>query len=298
MPGEMTTMNQAVQQAVNAVSQATIPTGDPRVTATAQPSAQQTPMAMPLAPTQQPVQQQAQQPQGETVPQGMQVRPDGQVQVLSSTAYKRLKSEARERGRREMLKELGFSSMEEAKAAFERGKQIAQQPAQQQAQQSMPIAPQDGNAGAQQAQQQNSAERQKYLHDYEREAEKNRQLQEQLDARDAEMILRETAVRMGISDIDYAMTLLNRKIDSMTDTELKSFDENVFFESLKKDRPYLFRETTRPANTGVGGGNAPAPIAPGTAQAVVSANGRIDARKLTPQQFQELMAARGLNPTL
>jgi hypothetical protein len=116
------------------------------------------------------------------------------------------------------------------------------------------------------------------------------------DALRAEMQLRTVAAGVGVQDVDYAITLLTRAVEKMTPEQAEKFDERAFFEGLRQSKPLLFGEAVQPATTGVGGGGAPKPPSPGQVASQAAAQGKVDARKMTPQQFQELIRARNINP--
>jgi hypothetical protein len=127
-----------------------------------------------------------------------------------------------------------------------------------------------------------------------REASGRKQLQRELDARDAEMVLREAAVAAGLKDIDYGVRLLSRHLDGKSEDELKSFDEAAYFQGLKSTHPYLFGERTVPANTGAGGSGAPPAPKPGEVSQVHAQSGQLDVRKMTPQEFAAHVRSQGL----
>jgi hypothetical protein len=115
------------------------------------------------------------------------------------------------------------------------------------------------------------------------------------------MALREIAVSKGVKDIDYAVRLLTRHLEGMSEEEIakldggKAFDEGKFFEGLRTTNPYLFAEVTKPANTGTGAGNAPPPPKPGAAAAAQQQGNQVDAKKMSREEFQEHLRKRGLS---
>ena len=81
----------------------------------------------------------------------------------------------------------------------------------------------------------------------------NEELQERLEAERAESNLRLLANRCGVQDVDYAITLLRRHCEKMSEADLAAFnDEEYFRTTLKKERPYLYEAQTVPATTGNG----------------------------------------------
>jgi hypothetical protein len=116
----------------------------------------------------------------------------------------------------------------------------------------------------------------------------------EVDAVRAEMHLRTVAAATGVQDIDYAITLLTREVEKLTPEQAEQFDERAYFSGLRAKVPYIFGETVQPATTGVGGGGTPRPQSPGAQAQQQAQNGRIDARKMDPKQYQDLLRSRGL----
>ncbi len=248
---------------------------------------------------------------------------DGRAQILSASAYKRIKENARKRGRDEAMTELdklaqaaGFKSAADALANINANRGSGHggggnrgQPGRQASADEPPVPPSppqnrnDRRAWEryERARQQFERDRTAYRERISREAQKRRELQRQLDAKDAEMALRETAVSCGVRDVDYAIRLLTRHLDGQTEEQLQNFDERKFFEGLRNEKPYLFGEITTPVTTGTAGaaptgGGAPPPARPGQTAAGAAAAAQVDARKMTREQFAERLAKMGLNP--
>ena len=123
------------------------------------------------------------------------------------------------------------------------------------------------------------------------EIKRNRKLQRQLDANEAESQLRLAAARAGVQDVDYALHLVRRNMSGKAAAELEKFDENAYFSSeLRKSHPYLYGVDVQPAHTGHSAGpaqktlpeKAPIDMAP------------VDARKLSPQEYEQHLKKRGL----
>jgi hypothetical protein len=237
-------------------------------------------------------------------PEGMQQQPDGSVKVLSPSAYRRLKDEARERGKRAAneevntaLKAAGYSSMEELIRAAKAQKQHVQQPDKHKEgdknRQQQPNKPNQQNLSPRQVEQLNKQleQERKEKADASRRA---RDLQRKLDATEAERVLEHVAFQVGIKDTDYAIRLLTRKCDAMTDDELKAFDERKFFEGLRTSHPYLFQEIVQAATTGTSGGNQPPPPNARTVTNATASNGQVDAMAMKPGEFLAHLRRRGL----
>lgn len=253
------------------------------------------------------------------------------VMSIPTSAMKRIKDEERERGRsegiNEFLRTAGFSSPDEfaqmmsslrsntqQKAAprqtysHDEGESFpetprAKQPTQQVAQQDEGELLAVKNARRELARYERQMEklqreRDEAINRYRSEMSSRSQLQEALDAKEAEAALRETAVGLGVKDVDYALRLLTRELENKDESELAKFDERAFFEGLRKAKPYLFGELVQPATTGTGIGAAPAAPKPGAVTAETAKNGQTDARKMNQQEFSELLRKRGINPTM
>lgn len=281
----------------------------------------------------------------EALPEGMVQLPNGSVQVLSTSAFKRIKEQAMQRGKRdyessinEKLKSLGFSSFDELVSSLYQQKTTAK-PAQKNMQmseedeefadldeelanlqelqanppqkQQAQIQPkknegqmaknnQSANAPKQQAtldrekqllRQQADRARQRMIE----ESRRRKELQRSLEAKEAEMAIRETAIQCGVRDIDYAVNLLARNLEAKSEEELAAFDEKNFFSGLRNTHPYLFGEVARPATTGPGVGIQPAPLKPATVSQTTAQNAQTDARKMDRQEFESYLRSKGLS---
>lgn len=252
----------------------------------------------------------------------------GKNVVMPTHVLGKLKSEARDRGKREALAEMesqakgaGFASMQDmfstvaalkqggAARNGQQGRQSGQsghdrtvEAAAEQPHREPNDRPNDRGRGG------GSKEQRRYEVQLDRErkareAERRARISEsrarkaadaRTDALEAEMALREQAIMVGVRDVDYAVTLLQRSIEGKTAEELKGFDEAKFFGELREKQPYLFGEVVRPVNSGTGG-RAPATPKPGEVAANAAADAQIDARKMNSKQFDEHMAKRGLS---
>ncbi len=240
--------------------------------------------------------------------------------VIPHNAMSRIKQEEFNRGREaaanQLAKEAGYESHADFVAALARLRnQPAQQPQQQAARQpQQPASPEEAPEDLASAQANHVANRaagrqemaiqrnlEKALNERNRYANQAAELRKaaeaaraEVDAVRAEMHLRTVAAGVGVQDIDYAITLLTREVERLTPEEAEQFDERAFFDKLRQSKPLLFGEAVQPANTGIGGGNAPRPPAPN--QVASPAAGRTDARKMDNKQYQELLRSRGINP--
>lgn len=265
----------------------------------------------PLAPNTPPPAAPAAPQQGAQPQQQQGSRQSGNV-ILPANAMKRIKEENRAKGKAEAMGEVenkfkaaGFASIEDALGllvGLKNGGQPAAQPAAQQNRSGQPPRPGSGKGQGTDVTLQRERDRlakaaEDSTRELQREKKRNRDLTRKLDAAQAETNLRETAWKLGIKDTDYAIRLLTRHLETLgadvDPTKAENFDEGKFFEGLKPTHPYLFGETTRPATTGTGAEQPPAPKPGAVAQG--AANGsQVDARKMNPQEYREHVAKRGL----
>ncbi len=225
------------------------------------------------------------------------------VQQVRHSDFKRIKDESRARGRREALDELditaraaGFASHEDALRALAELKKSPPRPA-------VTTAPPPVlRKEAMRAQDDKLTMRKQWRV----EERRRRDLQAALDAKDAEMGLREELYRAGVKDVDYTLRLLTRQLEGKTQEEIAKFDRNAFYTTLRTDKPYLFGETVVPANTGTDAstkttgqpGAAPATPAPGSVAVTEADKTKFDARTAKPEEVQARLRSLGLNPHL
>jgi len=233
----------------------------------------------------------------EPLPQGMAPGKDGRVQVLSQSAFKRLKDEARDKGRKEALstfaKDAGFTNVDDLQKALA-GLKNPPAPVTPEAR---PPAEATNTPKTGDKWDRERVQLQRQIDDLSRrvktETEGRKEIQRQLDAKEAEMELRESAVINGIKDPDYAIRLLTRALESKSEEELAKFDHGKFFSELRSSHPYLFNEVVKPATTGNGAG-APAAPKPAEAAAAAAQAGKVDATKMTAEEYRAHLAKRGL----
>lgn len=255
-------------------------------------------------------------PKQEDAPKQEAVALNGKQVVLPTATLGRLKAEAREKGKKaaqeEFLKtvrESGFSSIEElikaakTKAESEKTTPLANQAA------PTPTLPtkapeQKSGAGKATAMTPHEIEIQKLRKQLEtattekeaakkraeQEHQRKRDTQRRLEAAQVDAEIRETAVRLGVKDVDYACTLLRRELKTKTEDELRTFDETKFFTELREKTPYIFGEVIKPATTGPGAGKEP--VLPNK----TPVQEKFDARKATPEQIQARLKQLGLKP--
>lgn len=226
-------------------------------------------------------------------------RPDGSSSSLPDTqpaptgpspltipvhAMKEIKAKAQQKGRAEAAEELtsklkpllqlfGASSLDELEGLdlgealatrLEARKKAASKPEEPEEKKPVKPNPPQVDDKAHKAMMRKQADANRAAARARRKAEK---LQAQLAASEAERDLREEAIRAGVQDVDYALTLLKRDLQSRckTDDDFASYDTVGFFKGLRKDKPYLWQAETEPATTGVDtaaegvNGGAPAP---------------------------------------
>lgn len=130
---------------------------------------------------------------------------------------------------------------------------------------------------------------------------RTRQIEQEKWAAEANGELRVIAFQAGITDPDYAITLLNRegeaKQNSLAPDQyqkwLTELDERKFFEDLRSERPHLFAEVRRPATTGTTPTTAPPPGA-GAVNTQLATGARIDVKKETKEAFNARLNGMGL----
>ena len=194
-------------------------------------------------------------------------------------------------------KALGFASYADMKTAAKRAKDAAAKPAPRQAQQ--PNTQQRQQRPAAAAAPSHDPVREKRLAArVSFQVKRSRKLQRQLDAKDAEMELREVALRHGVRDVAYALHLLKQELSGKDDATIASFDENTFFgERLKQTHPFLYQAVQEPATTSPAGSSSAAPAPkPGPAKKAEAEAGQVDARQLSRDDYHKLLKEKGLVP--
>lgn len=240
------------------------------------------------------------------------------VLTIPSHRMKEIKQAERAKGQKDTLaaldaeaRKLGFENHEDLKRAAERSRQQPQTSAR-------PAAGQPDRPDGQQqphgkngrrlrAVEKENADLKEKLRATTRAAsqaeKRTKQLERDLDAKEAEAELRLAAVRAGVQDVDYAVTLVQRAMGGKTEEELDKFDESTYFSTeLRKTHPYLFETVVRPAGqpgpkSQEGGSPPPAPGAPPKTQEVLKdapQNGGINARDLTPDAYKKRLGELGL----
>jgi hypothetical protein len=129
-----------------------------------------------------------------------------------------------------------------------------------------------------------------------------RALERQREADRAEHELRLVAVGAGVKDTDYALTILQRKLQNMSQAELEKFDEEKFFSAdLRKSHPYLYETQQQPVTTSPMSDTKPVTTTPSATPpskpaANTPAGDKKDARTMSKQEYDALLRARGLTP--
>jgi hypothetical protein len=249
---------------------------------------------------------------------------EGKVLQVKHSDFKKIKDEAKDKGRREAFDELdgiareaGYSSYKEFMQAHKKiaaptpaapipPKEVTVMPKQPDPKPPVTAKP----AAAARATAAVADERGKMRKQWRREEKLRRETQRQLDAKEAEMGLREEIYKLGVTDVDYALHLLKQEMRVVSNrataaggdpvAELGKLDRKAFFDGVRKDRPYLFGERVQPATTGTNGAKPDGsdPKAPPAGQPVVEGAKaqQFDAKSATPQQVQDRLKALGLNP--
>lgn len=236
---------------------------------------------------------------------------NGKVITIPTNAMAKIKQDERERGKRNALKErdsearaLGFKDYEDLKKfASNRGPKPAAKPAQKPNQLVQTAQPeQKVSRHTDQRIQQLQEDKRKALRARAQEEKRRKQVERQSLEMQAEMELKMIAVRCGVKDVDYAVSLLKRQTSAMSREQLNSFDEDKYFqETLRQTHPYLYGEQIVLADTSVEQPQgAPPPAAPTSKEVTkeVTNNGMIDAKTLTREEFNKMLVSRGLGGAL
>lgn len=247
------------------------------------------------------------------------------VQQVKHSDFKRIKEEQRAKGRREAIDELdakaraqGFESHEDALKALAALRKpatqppaVVQKPAQGAPTMSNRTAPKNEDADRLRAEnlrakEEQAAERKRWR----QENRQRRELEAQLQAKDAEIALREECYRAGVKDVDYVIRLLTRELQGKTQEEIAAFDRSKFYDATRKEKPYLFGETVVAATTGTGGeaakgdqaagaaGSSQAAPGPGANAVEAAEKQKFDARTSKPEAVAARLRELGLNPHL
>lgn len=231
---------------------------------------------------------------------------NGKNFIVPQHAFKKAKDDAREKGRKEaidsLVKELGLSSVDEFKGLIQGVKsgKVKAQPQRQEVQKP------DADKSKPESNKEASLlfkERSKWQKTYEsqnqrlsQESRARKDLEQRLEAKDAEMALMAAAFTAGIRDdiaVEMAIRMLTKHVESLSEQDQAKFDERKYFASLRESHPLLFSEVVRPATTGNGSSNVNAPK-PGTMVQTAAALGKKDARKMNPQEYREHLLSQGL----
>lgn len=240
--------------------------------------------------------------------------------------FKKIKDEAREKGRRQALADLdekakavGFTSHDDALRALAELKKTPPAAAQTATQPTPPIRPKEPqpmpkttqtqpkpDAAADRERLRAHEDRQKMRKQWRTAEQKRRELEKKLQAKEAEMGLREECFQSGVKDVDYTIRLLTRELEGKTQEEIAKFDRKAFYGKLRAEKPYLFGEQVAPATTGTDPakpagsetGAAPTTPAPGASTAEEASKTKFDAMKAKPEEVQARLRSLGLNPQL
>lgn len=299
----MTAVNVPNQQKANSEKETTVEKQVTRYAQQLQQQHQEVPGDPPATPPAAPATEPATIEPADTTPQA---RPGSRVLSMPTAAMSEIKRKERERGERKarqaadaQAKELGYASHEDMLAKLKAAKA---RPA------AKPAAAAPASAETEQAppatrRQQSKAERDlARMEERRRSANRARasaerrvrELERQRDADSAEHELRLSAVKHGVHDVDYALTLLKRKLSGLKPEELRTFDEDTFFSvELRKSNPYLYGEEVRPATTSPSSSSSTKPTTTNPPAADTKTE---DARTVSQDKYNEMLRKRGLTP--
>lgn len=235
------------------------------------------------------------------------------VFVPSEHAIKTIKQEERAKAERNFQKrlddearQLGFRDHEDMKraAADKAQARVQRQDPPPAAQQQQPAQQPQRNSRQDTRLAQLQEDRRKANRARANSEKREKQLERELAAKEVEWELKLIAVRHGVRDVDYAVTLIQRATAHMSSEELNAFDEEKYFrEDLRKERPYLYGEEVRPANTDpaqppVATSSAPTGAPTPKKNEPPARSEIVDAKKMTREQFEAHLASQGLQNSL
>ncbi len=113
-------------------------------------------------------------------------------------------------------------------------------------------------------------------------------LEQRMQAEATERELEKLAVSAGVKEVDVAVHLFQKMLQSLTDDEIEKLDESKWFaEDLRKSKPYLFGVIDKPANTGTG--VRPPADGKSTPSPTEGVNGVIDGKTASMEQIRGLL---------
>lgn len=243
---------------------------------------------------------------------------NGSVLNFTTTSINSLKQEQRRKGRDGLLKELGFSSADELKTLLDNAKKVlkangAQQP-------SKPQSNGNGHGnkdrdrrpngnGAQRPQNGRREEptggdadelRERLARLSREKAQSDRKAKNaalERDAVEARSKLEVAAIRVGITEVDFAVELLRKHVQGLDDKQRNAFDENAWFKKLREEKPFLAGERTALANTSPTDKTEakPPPAQDGQKSADDGAKKPVDATKLSKAEYDKLLTELNLS---
>lgn len=249
----------------------------------------------------------------------VQAKPSGKVIPMTADSLRNVEKSARDKGARQAKSEadrrakaLGYESYDAMIATLEaekRGQPVPTKKPQQQQQNRQPQQQQQRNDRPNNNRNDREMERlradnQRLTKSLNGETRKRRQTEREKAQLEADMILREAAIRAGIKDVDYALHLLKQDMKAKTDEERKSFDETAYFSGLRESRPFLFGVEKKPASTTPTPKPAPTPAAdtapaggpPPEGEKPNGGGDSKDAREMTQEAYHKRLRQLGITP--
>lgn len=245
---------------------------------------------------------------------------DGKVVQVQHSDFKKIKDEAREKGRREALGELdamadklGFSNLEGALKALADLKKTPPEPKTTEPKPTetttMATTPtkkktvDERSAEKQQREAQRQADQaSKFRKDWRSSQKQIRQLKLENDVLQAKNAMTIKFARAGVDDVDYVLRLYARANEGRSEEEISKFDVDAWLTKLRTDKPVLFKETLVPATTGTNGAKPDGsnPTAPASSETVkqTAASQQFDARKASREEYEAHLKKLGLNPAM
>lgn len=246
--------------------------------------------------------------------------PAGKFVNMPTHQVGKIKRDAAIAAQRKLAAEMGFSSVDEMKAAAGKMKQAARAPAPQANKPKPQGGQSQGAAPAQRTQPEAHdtsalqrelselrAKNEKLAREKARAERTARERQRESLAAQAKSELRSIAASEGIVDSEYAIHLVMQHTEGWDEASLKKFDERTFFRNLRTKHPYLFGQVQQPANSGLPE-NPGAPKIGGSVQianetqrgtppqpAPRQPGGRVDTSKMSPREFQDYLRSKGVS---
>ena len=216
---------------------------------------------------------------------------DGRVQVLSQSAYKRIKEDAARRAEERLAHELGFDDVDAMRSKLRAAAEPAARPAAAAPTDTPSVDRAAGAAGKRWEHERD--ELTKRATSGEKSARAARQRVEELEA---DMAIREMLISSGVKKVGLGVHMLHDMIADLSEDEIGKLSTPAIIEGWKRSDPWLFGTVEKPATTGPGTG-APAAAQPGATAADLAAKGKTDCANMSPAEFAQYLKDRKIQGT-